>query len=44
VQNDGGLLFALALIVFIGSAVILVIRRHQIAMLPILSAWWRQTA
>ena len=33
VQNDGGLLFALALTVFVCSAVILVIRRRQIPVL-----------
>jgi putative oxidoreductase len=30
VMNDGGLLFGLALVVFVGSACILVIRREQI--------------
>jgi hypothetical protein len=29
VQNDGGLLFALALIVFFGSLVVLALRRRQ---------------
>ncbi len=35
VQNDGGLLFALALVVFFGSLGILFIRRHQV---PVLGA------
>ena len=35
VKDDGGLLFALALIVFVSSAVVLVIRRHE---LPIVGA------
>jgi hypothetical protein len=30
VQGDGGLLFALALIVFVGSAIVLILRRSQI--------------
>jgi putative oxidoreductase len=30
VQGDGGLLFALALVVFVGSAIVLVIRRSQV--------------
>jgi putative oxidoreductase len=36
VQNDGGLLFALALVVFISSAVVLLLRRHEI---PFVSHW-----
>ena len=35
VKNDGGLLFGLAVVVFVASAVILVVRRQQI---PILGA------
>ena len=38
VQGDGGLLFALALIVFIASAVILVLRRAEI---PLVGMWLR---
>ena len=38
VQNDGGLLFALAVIVFAASAAILLIRRGE---LPILGTWLR---
>jgi hypothetical protein len=33
VKDDGGLLFALAVICFIGAAVILFIRRHQIPLI-----------
>jgi hypothetical protein len=36
VQGDGGLLFALALIVFVASAVILVLRRSEI---PLVGMW-----
>jgi putative oxidoreductase len=36
VQGDGGLLFLLALTVFVGSAVILVLRRHEI---PVIGMW-----
>jgi hypothetical protein len=36
VQGDGGLLFLLALTVFVGSAVILVLRRHEI---PAIGMW-----
>ena len=36
VQGDGGLLFALALTVFIGSAVVLVLRRRDI---PLVGMW-----
>jgi hypothetical protein len=36
VQGDGGLLFALALTVFVGSAVVLVLRRRDI---PLLGMW-----
>jgi hypothetical protein len=36
VQGDGGLLFALALTVFAGSAVVLVLRRRDI---PLLGMW-----
>lgn len=36
VQGDGGLLFALALIVFVASAAILVLRRTEI---PIIGMW-----
>jgi putative oxidoreductase len=36
VQGDGGLLFLLALTVFIGSAAILVLRRNEI---PIIGMW-----
>jgi hypothetical protein len=36
VQGDGGLLFALALIVFVASAAILVLRRAEI---PIIGMW-----
>ena len=36
VQGDGGLLFALALIVFVASAVILVLRRAEI---PLVGMW-----
>ena len=36
VMDDGGLLFGLALVVFVGSAVILYIRRREI---PILGRW-----
>lgn len=39
VQGDGGLLFILALIVFVGSAVVLVIRRGE---LPVIGTWLRQ--
>lgn len=38
VQGDGGLLFILALIVFVGSAGILVIRRGE---LPVIGTWLR---
>lgn len=39
VQDDGGLLFALAVIVFIASAVVLLIRREQLPIVgPALSA------
>jgi len=37
VQGDGGLLFGLALTVFIASAVILLLRRHEIPLLAVLS-------
>lgn len=37
VQNDGGLLFGLALVVFAGSAGILVVRRTQV---PIVGKLW----
>src|SRR4030095_6046025 len=36
VQGDGGLLFALALTVFVGSAVVLVLRRRDI---PLVGVW-----
>jgi hypothetical protein len=36
VQGDGGLLFLLALTVFVGSAVILFLRRHEI---PVIGMW-----
>ncbi|MBX7259249.1 MAG: DoxX family protein [Candidatus Hydrogenedentes bacterium] len=36
VQGDGGLLFALALVVWAGSLIVAVVRRKQ---LPILGAW-----
>ena len=36
VQGDGGLLFVLALTVFVGSAVILLLRRHEI---PVIGMW-----
>ena len=36
VQGDGGLLFVLALTVFIGSAAILVLRRSEI---PVIGMW-----
>jgi len=36
VQNDGGLLFALALTVFVGSVVVLVLRRRDI---PLVGMW-----
>jgi putative oxidoreductase len=38
VQNDGGLLFALAVVVFVCTAVILIIRRRQI---PLLGGFFR---
>jgi hypothetical protein len=36
VQGDGGLLFLLALTVFVGSAAILILRRHEI---PVIGMW-----
>jgi putative oxidoreductase len=36
VQGDGGLLFLLALTVFVGSAVVLILRRHEI---PLIGMW-----
>ena len=36
VQNDGGLLFALALTVFVGSVVVLVLRRRDV---PLVGMW-----
>ncbi|QOV89545.1 DoxX family protein [Humisphaera borealis] len=36
VQGDGGLLFGLAIVVFVGSLAILVIRREQI---PVIGSW-----
>jgi putative oxidoreductase len=36
IQGDGGLLFALALTVFVGSAVVLVLRRREI---PVVGMW-----
>jgi uncharacterized membrane protein YphA (DoxX/SURF4 family) len=36
VQGDGGLLFALALTVFVGSAIVLVLRRRDI---PLVGVW-----
>jgi hypothetical protein len=38
VRGDGGLLFALALVVFVASAAILVLRRTEI---PLLGMWLR---
>lgn len=41
VKGDGGLLFALAIVVFVASAVVLVIRRAQIPVIgPVLSERW----
>ena len=41
VKGDGGLLFALALTAFVGSAVVLIIRR---ASLPIVGRFWSVAA
>lgn len=41
VQNDGGLLFGLAIVVFLASAIVLVIRREQI---PIVGPMLASTA
>jgi hypothetical protein len=38
IQGDGGLLFALALVVFLAAAAILVLRRHEI---PVVGMWLR---
>ena len=38
IQGDGGLLFALALTVFVASAVVLVLRRSEI---PLIGVWLR---